>query len=502
MLVLNAIIYKAKFGGPLFAGPLFYFILFMEGIKMSDKLTLSARERIASLLDDSSFVEIGSRVTARATDFNITPAGTPGDGVVTGYGVIGDKLVYVYSQDASVLGGSIGEMHAKKIAALYDMATKVGAPVVGLIDCAGLRLQEGTDALTAFGRIYKKSAVASGVIPQITAVFGNCGGGAAVLASLADFTFATKSAKLFVNSPNALSENYQEKLDTASADYVGSNTSLIDEVCESELDTITEIRNLISILPSNNEVEAVGPCTDELNRTIPGIESFAGDSRAILQNIADDNLFVELKKSYAEDVVTGFIKMGGATVGAVANQARLLSSKGAAKISRFVSFCDSFGIPVLSITNVKGFEATVEDEKHIAVAAGHLALAFADATVPKVSLVTGDAFGTAYTVMNSRSIGADIVFAWPQARIATMDSEMAAKIICESEIAEASDKVAAIKEAKKKLDEAGASAEAAARRGYVDDIIEPDATRKRLIAAFEMLATKVEERPVKKHYTF
>ena len=185
MLVLNAIIYKAKFGGPLFAGPLFYFILFMEGIKMSDKLTLSARERIASLLDDSSFVEIGSRVTARATDFNITPAETPGDGVVTGYGVIGDKLVYVYSQDASVLGGSIGEMHAKKIAALYDMATKVGAPVVGLIDCAGLRLQEGTDALTAFGRIYKKSAVASGVIPQITAVFGNCGGGAAVLASLA-----------------------------------------------------------------------------------------------------------------------------------------------------------------------------------------------------------------------------------------------------------------------------------------------------------------------------
>lgn len=480
----------------------FFINLKMEGIKMSDKLTLSARERIASLLDDLSFVEIGSMVTARATDFNITPDRTPGDGVVTGYGVVGDKLVYVYSQDASVLGGSIGEMHAKKIAALYDTATKVGAPVVGLIDCSGLRLEEGTDALTAFGRIYKKSALASGVIPQIAGIFGNCGGGAAVLASLADFTFMTKGAKVFVNSPNALSENYQEKLDTSSADYVGSNTSLVDKVCDSEIDVITEIRNLITMLPSNNEDEALVQCTDEINRTIPGIEGFAGDARAILQNIADDNMFVEIKKDYADDVVAGFIRLNGATIGTVGNQARLLTSEGAAKISRFVSFCDSFSIPVLSITDVSGFAASVAEEKHIAVAAGHLALSFADATVPKVSLITGDAFGSAYVVMNSRSIGADVVFAWPKARVAMMDSEMAAKIICEDAINSADDKVAAIKEAKARIDEEQASALQAARRGYVDDIIEPDATRKRVIAAFEMLATKREERPVKKHFTF
>ena len=469
---------------------------------MSDKLTLSASERIFSLLDDSSFVEIGSKVTARATDFNITPADTPGDGVITGYGVIGDKLVYVYSQDASVLGGSIGEMHAKKIAALYDMAMKVGAPVIGLIDCAGLRLQEGTDALTAFGRIYKKSAFSSGVIPQIAAVFGNCGGGAAVLASLADFTFMTESAKVFVNSPNALSGNYQEKLDTSSSSYVSSNTSLMDGVAASDMDVISEIRNLITMLPSNNEDEALIQCTDDLNRTIPGIEGFAGDARAILQNIADDNMFVELKKDYASDMVTGFIRLNGATIGAVGNQEKLMTAEGAAKASRFVSFCDSFSIPVLSVTATSGFAATVDEEKHMAVAAGHLALAFADATVPKVSLVAGDAFGSAYVVMNSRSIGADMVFAWPSSKIGMMESDMAAKIICEAEIAAADDKTAAIREAKAKIDAEQSSALAAARRGYVDDIIEPDATRKRVIAAFEMLAAKREERPVKKHFTF
>ena len=239
---------------------------------MSDKLTLSASERIATLLDDSSFVEIGSQVTARTTDFNEGLLDTPKDGVITGYGLIDGRLVYVYSQDASVLGGAIGEMHAKKISAIYNLAMKVGAPVIGLIDCAGLRLQEATDALHSFGALFKKLSIASGVIPPVTAIFGNCGGGAGILASLSDFTFMVKGAKLYVNSPNAIKGNYEDKCDTSSADYVSENTSLVDGVYNSDAEALYGIRSLISVLPSNNMEDAVSACEDELNRTIPGIE--------------------------------------------------------------------------------------------------------------------------------------------------------------------------------------------------------------------------------------
>lgn len=474
---------------------------------MSDKLTLSASERIATLLDDASFVEIGSGVTSRNTDFSSRMQQmTPKDGVVTGYGVIDGKLVYVYSQDANVLGGSIGEMHAKKISNLYELAMKVGAPIIGLIDCAGLRLQEATDALDAFGHLFRESTMASGVIPQITAVFGNCGGGAGILASLSDFTFMTKNAKLFVNSPNALAENYEDKLDTASADYLSSSSSIVDGVSESDADVLFEIRNLVGFLPVNNEEEAVISCTDDLNRTIPGIEALKDDARGVIQNIADDNLFVETKKEYAKEIVTGFIRLNGVTVGVVANQVKdgdsYLSAEGASKASGFVSFCDSFSISVLTFTNVKGFAATVEEEKKIAREAGKLTLSFADATVPKVNVVLGDAFGSAYVIMNSKSIGADIVYAWPDAAIGTMDSEMAAKIIYSSDIESSADKKTAIADAAKKIRENQANVSTAARRGIVDDIIVPDATRKRVIAAFEMLATKREDRPVKKHIAF
>ena len=238
---------------------------------MSNKLSLSASDRINALLDDSSFVEIGAYVTARSTDFNMQETDSPKDGVITGYGVINGKLVYVYSQDASVLGGAVGEMHAKKIAKVYDMAMKVGAPVIGLIDCAGIRLQEATDAMTAFGRLYMKQTMASGVIPQITGIFGTCGGGSALIPALSDFTFMTsEGSKMFVNSPNALDNNYEGKLDTATASYLSSNTDMVSAVYDDDAAVLAEIRNLIDILPSNNGDEEIAECNDDLNRTISG----------------------------------------------------------------------------------------------------------------------------------------------------------------------------------------------------------------------------------------
>jgi acetyl-CoA carboxylase carboxyltransferase component len=470
---------------------------------MSNKLSLSAGDRINALLDDSSFVELGAYVTARSTDFNIQDKDTPKDGIVTGYGVIDGNLVYVYSQDAAVLGGSIGEMHAKKITNLYDMAMKVGAPVIGIIDCAGLRLQEATDALNAFGEVYLKQSMASGVIPQITAVFGMCGGGAALIPTLTDFTFATKeNTKIFVNSPNALDENNQFKLDTASAEYVSKTSSLLDGVYDSEEEVLGTIRTLIDLLPCCNEDDDLfGPCVDDLNRIIPNLDSFKNDPRAVLQNITDSGFYLEVKEAYGTDVVTAFIKLNGVAIGCVANQEDVLTTAGANKAEEFINFCDAFGIPVLTLVNVKGFAATVEEEKTIAKASAKLTYAYANANVPKVSVVLDKAYGTAYTVMNSKAIGADMVYAWPDATIGTMDPEMAVKIMYDEELKAAEDKLGFIKEKKEEYKAALSGTLSAASRGYIDDIIEPDATRKRVIAAMEMLLAKRENRPYKKHGT-
>jgi acetyl-CoA carboxylase carboxyltransferase component len=304
---------------------------------MSNKLSLSASDRINALLDDSSFVEIGAYVKARNTDFNIQDKDTPKDGVITGYGVIDGNLVYVYSQDAKVLGGSIGEMHAKKIANLYDMAMKMGAPVIGMIDCAGLRLQEATDALNAFGEVYLKQTLASGVIPQITAIFGTCGGGAALIPTLTDFTYMTKEgAKLFVNSPNALEENNTVKLDTSAAEYVSENTANVDDVFETEEELLGAVRALVDMLPSCNQDEKIDSATDDINRIIPNLDSFKNDGRAVLQNISDNSVFVEMKKNFASDIVTAFIKLDGMTVGCVANQEDVITTNGAYKAEEFL----------------------------------------------------------------------------------------------------------------------------------------------------------------------
>ena len=477
---------------------------------MSNTAQNLASKRIASLLDENSFVEIGGGVTARTTDFNMQPAQTPSDGVVTGYGVIDGSLVYVYSQDASVLGGTIGEMHARKIAGIYDMAMKMGAPVIGLIDCAGLRLQEATDALNAFGQIYLKQALASGVIPQISAVFGSCGGGLALVPGLTDFTFMeSEKAKLFVNSPNALDGNRADKNDTANAAFQSQKAGLVDFVGTEE-EIFAGIRQLVALLPANNEDDAFGDdCTDDLNRICSGLENALGDTSVLLSQIADDQVFTETKANYAKDMVTGFIRLNGQTVGCVANRSEVLDEEGnvaeetgtfltiggCQKAAKFVKFCDAFDIPVLTITNVTGFKATLHNEMGIARAASALTYAFAEATVPKVNVVAGKAFGNAYNVMNSKATGADLTFAWPQAEIGTMDAKLAAKIMYADEGNDV------IKEKAAQYAAGQTSAASAAGRGYVDTIIEPEDTRKYVIGAFEMLYTKREDRPVKKHGT-
>ncbi len=472
--------------------------------------TSQASQRITALLDDNSFVEIGAKVTARATDFNLKQTETPSDGVITGYGLIDGNLVYVYSQDASVLGGSIGEMHAKKIVNLYNLAMKTGAPIIGLIDSAGFRLQEAADALNAFGEIYLKQSLASGVIPQITAVFGSCGGGLALIPALTDFTFMEGSrAKLFVNSPNALAGNHTGKCDTSAAAFQSEEAGIVDVVGDEE-QILSGIRELICMLPSNNEDnDAYEECTDDLNRASEELSACAGDTGVALSLIADDQRFFEVKASWAKDMVTGFMRLNGMTVGAVANRSEVLdeegkvaetfdaalSVRGCEKAADFVNFCDAFGIPVLSLTNAAGFAATKCSEKRIAKAAAKLTYAFASATVPKVNVVVGKAYGSAYNVMNSKATGADITYAWPDAKIGTMDAKLAAKIICDGQDSAAIDACA------KEYEAGQTSAESAARRGYVDQIIEAADTRKYVIGAFEMLFTKREDRPAKKHGT-
>ena len=470
----------------------------------------AAGTRITELLDAGSFVEIGGAVTARTTDFNMKEKETPADGVITGYGVIDGNLVYVYSQDASVLKGAIGEMHAKKIANIYDMAMKMGAPVIGLVDCAGLRLQEATDALNAFGQLYMKQTLASGVIPQITAIFGACGGGLAVIPALTDFTFMEETkAKLFVNSPNAIPGNEISRCDTSSAAFQSENTGLVDDIGTEE-DILADIRTLITMLPCNNEENAsYDECTDDLNRICADIENAVEDTAIALSEISDDHVFFETKKHFAKDMVTGFIRLNGMTVGAVANRSKVyneeaevvaefdgsLSADGAAKAAEFVDFCDAFNIPVLTLTNVSGFAASMCAEKRLAKAAAKLTYAFANATVPKVNVVIGKAFGSAYVTMNSKAIGADMVYAWPTAEIGMMDAGLAAKIMYADADAET------LKEKAAEYKELQGSPLSAARRGYVDTIIQPGDTRKYVIGAFEMLFTKREERPIKKHGT-
>ncbi len=475
---------------------------------MSSSNNSLAMQRIVKLLDENSFMEVGSLVTARSTDFNLSNTDTPSDGVIIGHGLIGGSLVFIYSQDASVLNGTIGEMHAKKIASVYDMAMKMGAPVIGFLDCAGIRLQESVDALNGLGQIYLKEAEASGVIPQISAVFGTCG--LTAVPAMCDFNFIESSkGRMFVNAPNTIPGNRADKCDTSAAEYQSKETGCVDGV-GTEDEILSSIRDLISVLPDNNGTGGLTePCEDDLNRACENLSGMKGDPRYVFSEIADDHVFVETKKDYAKDMVTGLIRLNGTTVGVVANGtevydeegkkteefANVLSARGCQKAAEFVSFCDAFDIPVLSVTNVKGYKASVCSENNLAKAMAKLTYAFSSASVPKVNLIVGEAYGSAYVTMNSKSIGADLVYAWPDAKIGMMEAELAAKIMYADESADV------IREKAKEYDALQSSVLSAARRGYVDLIIEPETTRKYLVAAFEMLYTKSVSESPKKHGT-
>jgi acetyl-CoA carboxylase carboxyltransferase component len=475
---------------------------------MSNRISNLAEQRILKLLDEGSFMEVGSLVTARNTDFNLTQADTSSDGVITGHGLIDGNLVFIYSQDASVVNGTIGEMHAKKIAAVYDRAIKMGAPVIGLLDCAGVRLQESIDALDALGMIYEKQVMASGVVPQISAVFGTCGGGLTVVPGLSDFSFMeAEKAKMFVNSPNSIEGNRIEKCDPSVASFQSENNGILDGI-GSEDEIIAAIRELVCLIPGDNtENGRYDDCMDDLNRVCESLDTMKGDPRYILSQISDSNSFFEVKKDFAPEMVIGFLKLNGMTIGAVANCSEVydlegnkikefdsvLTAKGCEKSAEFISFCDAFDIPILSLTNVTGFKSCICSEKNLAKAMSRLTFAFANATVPKVNLITGKAYGSAAVTMNSKSIGADLVYAWPTAKTGMMDAKLAAGIMY------ASESPTVIEQKANEYDALQSDIATAARRGYVDLLVEPADSRKYLVAAFEMLYTKNMDTPFKKH---
>ena len=468
----------------------------------------TALNRIEKLLDPNSFVEIGGSVTARSTDYNGTAKKEASDGVVCGYGTIDGNLVYVYGQDPGVLGGTLGEMHGRKIINVYRMAEKMGAPVIGMLDSAGIRIEESMDALAVLGGIYKKQAALSGVIPQITGIFGKCGGGMSFIAALSDFTFIeADKAKLFINPPDAIKGNNINKLDNTKASYQSENGNA--DFIGSEDEIIAQMRALVSVLPSNYADEGYTDiCTDDINRVCDGIENYAEDTMGIIQCIADNGIVTESGRDHAKNMITALIKMNGNTVGVVANRKSYmedgeicsefggeLTAKALNKAAGFIKFLDSFNIPVVTIANVSGFYGMECTEKCGPKAAARLIYAYTDATVPKVTLNVGESFGSAAVIMGSRSVGADMVYAWDNALIGAMRPDEAAKILCEGR--EGAD----IKEAEKKYSDMQLSAASAASRGYTDTIISPRDSRKYIIGALEMLYSKREDRIDKKHGT-
>ena len=475
---------------------------------MNDASRSPARARIVSLLDADSFVEIGASVTARSTDFTLSEKKAPSDGVITGYGQIDGRPVYIYSQDVSVLNGTMGEMHAGKILRLYELALKTGDPVIGLLDCAGMRLEEGLDALHAFGSIYRAQTEASGVVPQITAVYGTCGGGMALVPALSDFTFIEQEkGHLFLSSPNSIPENTEEKCDTSEASrrYADGDADLVG----TQEEIAAKIRELIGYLPSNFEEDPWAAEAGDLNAVQEDLQQWAADPAQILLKVSDQGSLFEVRPGYAPEMFTALARIGGYNAGIIANRSAVygpegteetfqtvLTAKGASKAAKFLSFCDAFSIPVITFANVTGLEASFEAEQELPGAAARLAGTAAVTTSPRITVITGSAYGTAALLMNSRSLGADLVYAWKDARIGLMEASSAAKILA-SGSAEAS-----VSDLEQKYDELQNSSASAAARGYVDTLIDPAETRKYLIGALDMLFTKRSDAPRKKHLAF
>ncbi len=477
---------------------------------------LTARERIAALLDEGSFIEVDAFVTHRCNEFDMPNTEAPGEGVVTGYGTVDGRLVYVYAQDFTVIGGSLGEMHAKKICKVMDMAMKMGAPIIGMNDSGGARIQEGIDALAGFGEIFKRNTLASGVIPQISVIMGPCAGGAVYSPAITDFIFMVeKTSQMFITGPAVIKsvtgeEVTSEELGGATAHAEKSGVAHFKAADDKEC--IEKIRKLLSFLPSNNLEEApFNAPTDPINRLseklttiVPDEPNKAYNVKDVIAEIVDDADFFEILEGFAKNIVIGFARMNGQTVGIVANQPNVMAGSldvnSSDKAARFVRFCDSFNIPIVTLTDVPGYLPGVTQEHDGIIRHGaKLLYAYSEATVPLVNVILRKAYGGAYIAMSSKHLGADAVFAWPTAEIAVMGPEGAANIIFRKDIADSSDPVTTRQQKIAEYRNTFANPYEAAKRGYVDDVIEPDSTRPRIIAALEMLASKRETRPAKKH---
>ncbi|HEX4887415.1 MAG TPA: acyl-CoA carboxylase subunit beta [Luteibaculaceae bacterium] len=476
---------------------------------------LTARERIEVLLDQGSFEEIGMLVEHRSTHFGLDKQRFLGDGVVTGYGTINGRLVYVFSQDFTVLGGSLAEAHAEKICRIMDLAMKNGAPVIGLNDSGGARIQEGVVSLGAYADIFYRNTQASGVIPQISAILGPCAGGAVYSPALTDFILMVENTSyMFVTGPNVVKTVTHEEV--TSEELGGANTHATKSgvthfACSNGVEALMKIRQLLSYLPQNCEEDApVEPYTpaDErrlkLDNIVPENPNQPYDIRDVILETVDADSFFEVHKDYAENIVVGFARLAGRSIGIVANQpaylAGVLDIKSSNKAARFVRTCDCFNVPLLVFEDVPGFLPGTDQEWNGIISNGaKLLYAFCEATVPRITVITRKAYGGAYDVMNSKHIGADMNYAWPSAEIAVMGAKGAAEIIFKKEIAEAANPDQKWKEKEAEYAELFANPYSAAARGYVDEVIKPHQTREKLIKAFQMLSNKATVLPHKKH---
>ncbi len=484
--------------------------------KQHESGKLTARERIEKLLDEGSFVEIGGFVESRATEFGMSEKRFLGDGVVTGYGTIDGRLVFVYAQDFTVLGGSLGEMHAAKISYLLDLAMKVGAPVIGLNDSGGARIQEGVDSLKGYGDIFFRNTLASGVIPQITVIMGPCAGGAVYSPALTDFVvMVDKTSYMFITGPQVIKAVTGEEVgfeDLGGATVHNTKSGNAHFIAKNDEEALKLVRILLSYLPSNNmEEPPVYGCEDppdrmdeELDEMIPYDPKKSYDMKELINRIVDSNSFLEVHAHFAKNIIVGFARMDGRTVGIVANQPKVMAGSldidASDKAARFVRFCDAFNIPIVTFVDVPGYLPGVAQEHGGIIRHGaKLLYAYSEATVPKITVIVRKAYGGAYIAMGSKHLGADIVYAYPTAEIAVMGPEGAVRIVFKREIKAAENP----KEMERKLvdeyREKFANPYIAAARQYVDEVIYPRETRPRIIAALRMLSNKREERPIKKH---
>ena len=476
---------------------------------------LTARERIKLLMDEGTFEEIGQLVVHRSHDFGMESQTFYGDGVVTGYGKINGRLTYVYAQDFTVFGGSLSETHAEKICRIMDLAMQNGAPVVGLNDSGGARIQEGVNSLGGYADLFYKNTLASGVIPQISAIMGPCAGGAVYSPAITDFILMVeKTSYMFVTGPNVVKTVTHE--DVSSEDLGGaithsSKSGVAHFATTNGLDCIMKIKQLLSYMPQNCEEDAPvlayngnNELRPNLNSIIPENPNQPYDIREVITETVDDNSFLEVHQNYAENIVVGFARIGGRSIGIVANQPAILAGvldiESSKKAARFVRFCDCFNIPLIVFEDVPGFlPGTDQEWRGIITNGAKLLYAFSEATVPRITIITRKAYGGAYDVMNSKHIGADMNFAWPSAEIAVMGAQGAAEIIFKKEIEEAANPQDKLKE---KIDEyttTFANPYRAANRGFVDEVIKPEETRIKIIRSLEMLKNKVAKLPRKKH---